>query len=180
MGRNATLILNFPPDQSGELPEADVNVLQQLGTLINNRLTNDKAKTAKRIEASVTRSAGTHRNYDVSNLTDNDKNTYWAANDGDLQATITMEWDTEQSLYYVMLMEYIKLGQRVKSFTIETSTDGNSWTKRASGSTTTIGYKRIVPLGGSTSNYSSVKAKYLRITINDAKGCPTLHTLSVF
>lgn len=180
VGRNATLILNFPPDQSGELPEADVNVLQQLGTLINNRLTNDKAKTAKRIEASVTRSAGTHRNYDVSNLTDNDKDTYWAANDGDLQATITMEWDTEQSLYYVMLMEYIKLGQRVKSFTIETSTDGSSWTKRASGSTTTIGYKRIVPLGGSTSNYSSVKAKYLRITINDAKGCPTLHTLSVF
>ena len=77
-------------------------------------------------------------------------------------------------------MEYIKLGQRVKSFTIETSKDGETWTKRASGSTTTIGYKRIVPLGGSTSTYTSVKAKYLRITIDDARGCPTLHTLSVF
>ena len=58
--------------------------------------------------------------------------------------------------------------------------DGSTWTKRAASSTTTIGYKRIVPLSGSTSNYSAVKAKYLRITVNDAKGCPTLHTLSVF
>ena len=64
--------------------------------------------------------------------------------------------------------------------TIETSLDGDSWTKRASGTTTTIGYKRIVPLNGSTSTYSAVKAKYLRITIDDARGCPTLHTLSVF
>lgn len=180
VGRNATLILNFPPDQNGELPTADVNVLQQLGDLITNRLTNDKAKTAKSITASATRSAGATRNYSINNVTDDNKDTYWATDNNDLSASITLEWDEEQSLYYVMLMEYIKLGQRVKKFTIETSLDGDSWTKRASGTTTTIGYKRIVPLNGSTSTYSAVKAKYLRITIDDARGCPTLHTLSVF
>ncbi|MBR1652148.1 MAG: alpha-L-fucosidase [Alloprevotella sp.] len=180
VGRNATLILNFPPDQSGELPAADVTVLEQLGTLITDRLTNDKAKTAKSIAASATRAAGATRNFSASNLTDDDKDTYWATDDSDLSASITLEWDEEQSLYYVMLMEYIKLGQRVKEFTIETSLDGQTWTKRAKSSTTTIGYKRIVPLNGSTSTYSAVKAKYLRITIDDARGCPTLHTLSVF
>ena len=180
VGRNATLILNFPPDQNGELPSADVTVLEQLGTLINNRLTNDKAKTATHITASATRAAGAACNYGIDNVTDDDKDTYWATDDGDLSASITLEWEEQQSLYYVMLMEYIKLGQRVKSFTIETSLDGETWTKRASGSTTTIGYKRIVPLGGSTSSYTAVKAKYLRITIDDARGCPTLHTLSVF
>lgn len=151
-----------------------------MGTLIHNRLGIDKAKTATHVEASDTRSPGSTRNYEVTNLTDDDKDTYWATDDNTLAASITLQWEEQQSLYYVMLMEYIKLGQRVKNFTIETSLDGTTWTKRAASSTTTIGYKRIVPLAGSTSGYSAVKAKYLRITINDAKGCPTLHTLSVF
>ena len=180
VGRNATLILNFPPDQSGELPAADVAVLKQLGTLISSRLGTDKAKTATRLEASCTRKAGSARNYGAANLTDDDKDTYWATDDNTLSASITLEWEEQQSLYYVMLMEYIKLGQRVKSFTIETSLDGTTWTRHAASSTTTIGYKRIVPLSGSTSDYTAVKAKYMRITITDAKGCPTLHTLSVF
>ena len=107
------------------------------------------------------------------------KDTYWATNDGSNTATITMTWDEEQSLHYVTLMEYIRLGQRVKAFTIETSTDGATW-RKCNTTTTTIGYKRIIPLGGSTSNYTAVKAKYLRITINDSKACPTLHTVSVF
>ena len=179
VGRNATLILNFPPDKSGELPAADVNVLEQLGSLISGRLGTDKALTARQITASVTRNAGQNRTYDIANVTDGSKDTDWAAPDGENQAEITFEWDEEQTLYYVMLMEYIKLGQRVKGFTIETSLDGNTWTAY-SGTTTTIGYKRIIPLGGSTSTYKGVNAKYLRISITDSKACPTLHTLSVF
>ena len=179
VGRNATLILNFPPDQSGELPAADVTVLKQLGNMINNRLGTDKALTAKNVTASVTRAAGQNRNYDISNVTDGSKDTYWAAPDGTNQAEITMEWDEPQKLYYVTLMEYIKLGQRVKAFTIETSLDGSTWTKYT-GTTTTIGYKRIIPLGGSTSSYTGVQAKYLRVSITDSKGCPTLHTMSVY
>ena len=179
MGRNATLILNFPPDQSGELPAADVNVLQQLGTMITNRLGTDKLQTAQQITASVTRQAGLNRTYDISNVADGDKDSYWAAPDGANQAEITIEWDTPQTLYYVMLMEYIKLGQRVKGFKIETSLDGSKWTKY-SGTTTTIGYKRIIPLGGKTTTYTGVQAKYLRISITDSKSCPTLHTVAVY
>jgi alpha-L-fucosidase len=35
VGRNATLILNFPPDKSGELPAADVKVLEELGQMMD-------------------------------------------------------------------------------------------------------------------------------------------------
>ena len=117
-------------------------------------------------------------------MTDGNKDTYWAANDGVNQATITLTWDTPTTVRYVELMEYIRLGQRVKGFTVETSDDGENFTRRASNiQTTTIGYKRIIPLNGSTSNsYSGdgFTVKALRITINDSKACPTLHTLSVY
>ena len=179
MGRNATLILNFPPDQSGELPQADVKVLQQLGTMIQQRLGTDLMATASSINASATRAAGATRTYDVSNLTDDDKDTYWATNDGEHTATINVEWAEPQTLHYVMLMEYIKLGQRIRKFAIETSLDGASWTRCAT-TTTTVGYKRIVPLNNSTSTYDGVQARYLRITIEDSRSCPTLHTLSVY
>ncbi len=182
VGRNATLILNLPPDQSGSLPAATVTRMKELGDMLSTRFATDLAKTAS-VSTSDTRTAGKKRNYTASNITDGDKNTYWAANDGNKSATITFEWDTPQTLRYVTMMEYIKLGQRVKSFTIETSEDGTNWTKRGGNiKCTTIGYKRIIPLNGSTSNSygDGYKAKYLRITINDSKACPTLHTVSIF
>ena len=182
VGRNATLILNCPPNKAGVLPEADVRVLKQLGTMLKNRLGNDLAKNAH-IEVSNTRTAGAHRNYETANLTDGDAKTYWATNDGVNNATITLTWDTPQTVRYVMLQEYIRLGQRIKSFKIETSTDGTTWKAAAPGvTTTTVGYKRIIPLNGSTANSygNGTSVKAVRITLTDSKSCPTLSTLSVF
>lgn len=182
VGRNATLILNCPPNKAGILPEADVRVLKQLGTMLKNRLGNDLAKNAH-IEVSNTRTAGAHRNYETANLTDGDAKTYWATNDGVNNATITLTWDTPQTVRYVMLQEYIRLGQRIKSFKIETSTDGTTWKAAAPGvTTTTVGYKRIIPLNGSTANSygNGTSVKAVRITLTDSKSCPTLSTLSVF
>lgn len=180
VGRNATWILNCPPDRSGSLPTATVNGLKKLGTLLNDRFANDLAKTAK-FEASTTRTAGAGRNFNIANVIDGSRDTYWATNDGENQGTITLTWDTPQTIRYVELMEHVKLGQRVKKFTIETSADGNSWSKRATSSCTTIGYKRIIPLNGSTSNYGNgYSCKAVRITITDAKSCPTLEKIAVY
>ena len=182
VGRNATLLLNLPPDKSGSLPDATVSRMEELGELLTERLGTDLALDAT-ITVSEERTAGESRNYVASNLNDDDKDTYWCTNDGTTTATITLEWDEEQTLHYVAMMEYIKLGQRVKGFSIQTSTDGETWTTRASAiEQTTIGYKRIIPLNGSTSSSydDGYSAKYLRINITSAKSCPTLHTISVY
>lgn len=182
VGRNANLILNVPPDQSGTLPESSVKVLAELGTLLKERLGNDLA-TAARVEVSNARQNGTSRTYVASNMTDGDPDTYWAADDSVTSATITLTWDTPQTVRYVSLMEYIAKGQRVKDFTIETSEDGVSFTPRATDvTTTTIGHKRIIPLNGSTSaSYTEgYPVKALRIIINDSRACPLLHTISVY
>ena len=183
VGRNATLILNLPPDKSGSLPDATVSRMEELGELLTNRLGTDLAKTAT-ITVDKTRTAGANRNYEATNMTDDDKTTYWSTDDGETTATITLTWDEAQTVRYVSMMEYIKLGQRVKGFTIETSANGTSgWTQRASGiEQTTIGYKRIIPLNGSTSSSygNGYTVKGLRITITDSKACPLLHSISVY
>ena len=179
VGRNATLILNLPPDKSGSLPTATVNRLKEFGTMRTNRLSNDLAKSAT-IEVSDTRTGG---KYDAANMTDGDKDTYWGTNDATREATITLTWDSPKTIRYVQMMEPIRLGQRIKSFKIEYSANGTSWTPLASSvETTTVGYKRIVPLNGSTSNSygSGYSAKKLRITIEGSRACPLLSNLSVF
>ena len=182
VGRNATLILNIPPDQSGSLPTASVNALKNMGNLLTSRLGTDLAQDAH-IEVSEVRAAGEGRNYQAENMTDGDKNTYWATNDGVTSATITLTWDEPKTLRYVELMEYIAKGQRVKRWKIETSADGTNFTQRATSiQTTTVGYKRIVPLNGSTSNSygTGFQAKALRITIEDSRACPLISKLAVY
>ena len=182
VGRNATLILNIPPNKAGVLPDASVNALKGMGDLIKARLGNDLAKNAT-IEVSETRTAGAARNYEAANLIDGNKDTYWATNHGTTSATITLTWDTPQTIRYVELMEYIAKGQRVKGFKIETSANGTSWTQRATSvQTTTVGYKRIIPLNGSTSSSygSGYEAKALRITISDSRACPLLSKSGVY
>ncbi|MDE7388059.1 MAG: alpha-L-fucosidase, partial [Muribaculaceae bacterium] len=136
VGRNATLILNFPPDRSGSLPDYQVNRLQEFGKALKARLGNDLAPKAK-VTASATRRAGANRNYEAANVTDGDTGTYWATDDGVTDATLTFMFDDLTNVHYVALQEFIRKGQRVKGFTIETTTDGTTWNRAASNVTTT-------------------------------------------
>ena len=180
VGRNATLILNFPPDKSGRLTNNDSIQLCQLGDKLRKRFGTDLARTAT-VTTSETRSGGY---YDANKLIDDDKNTYWATEDGQKTATITLTWNTPQTVRYVTLQEFIRKGQRIKGFTIETTEDGSTWTRRASNiQTTTVGYKRIIPLNGNTAksyDENGFRVRGVRVKITDSRACPLLHTLSVF
>ena len=182
VGRNATLILNCPPDKTGHLPAATVNRLAELGEMMQTRLGNDLAKKAQ-VTVSEERTAGGARTYVAANLTDGEKDTYWATNDGTNTATIEFTWDEPQDIRYIMLQEPIRLGQRIEKFKVEYTTDGASWKKLGGAvQTTTVGYKRILPLNGSTSSsYSkSYSAKAVRVTIESSRSCPALHTISIY
>ena len=182
VGRNATLILNCPPGKDGLLPEATVKSLREMGALIKTRLTKDFAKKAS-IATTAIRTAGAKRNYGVKNLTDDNKETYWATDDNVTSATLTLSWKKPQTLRYVELMEPIALGQRAEKFHLEYTTDGTNWQPIATDvETTTIGYKRIVPLNGSTKDsYSApVSASGLRIVIDSSRACPLLSKVAVY
>ena len=182
VGRNATLILNIPPDQAGLIPPKSVASLRGMGRLIKERLTHDLALKAH-ISVSETRTKGANRDYGVENLTDGNRDSYWATNDGTTSGVITLMWNRPQRVRYVEMMEYIRKGQRVRKFHIEISEDGHSWQECASEvETTTIGYKRIVPLAGSTANSygEGFVVRGLRVVVEDSKACPLLSKLSVY
>ena len=98
-------------------------------------------------------------------------------------ATLTLTWSRPQTVRYVDLMEHIRRGQRIRAFHIEVSTDGQQWKRVANGcKTTTIGYRRIVPLNGSTAKSydQGLTVKALRIVIDDSKACPLLQKVAVY
>ena len=181
VGRNATLILNLPPDQHGRIPKATEDSLVRAGMLIQERLGNDLTPKAK-ISTSHTRKAGKHKSYRAVNMADGNKDTYWATDDDVKTATITLSWKKPQIVRYLDIREYIPKGQRIRKFTIEASTDGQNWSRiPLSCATTTIGYRRIVPLTGDTESYAEgMTVKGLRVNIEDSKACPLISRISVY
>ena len=69
-----------------------------------------------------------------------------------------------------MAQELIRLGQRVKSFTVEAWVD-NAWKEVAKG--TTVGYKRII-------RFPSLNTSKVRFTINASKACPLISNIGIY
>ena len=93
------------------------------------------------------------------NLIDGNAKTYWAAAEGSKNASVELDFGKNQLINFVELQEYIALGQRVKSFSLEIW-DGNNWKEVAT--ETTIGYKRIIKI-------KETQTQKIRIKINDSK-----------
>ncbi|MBL7834566.1 MAG: alpha-L-fucosidase [Cyclobacteriaceae bacterium] len=167
VGRGSTLLLNVPPDRRGLIHENDVQTLAQWRALLNERFKTNLAADAK-VTASAVR--GDSKQFAGENVKDNNPETYWTLNDSERSGTIEFSFGEQRLVQYVLLQEYIKLGQRVKSFTIEAKTN-DGWKKIGAG--TTIGYKRIIKV-------DPVEASSVRISINDAKACPVISTIELF
>jgi len=167
VGRGSSLILNLPPDRRGLLHENDVKTLQGWKKMLDEAFATNLAINAK-IKADSWR--GKSKQYAASKTTDGDKETYWATDDGVTTGALELDFGTPQRVNYITIQEYIRLGQRVKAFEVDAKQDGE-WKKVAGG--TTIGYKRILPLGG-------VETSALRVRITDAKACPLIANVEVY
>ena len=165
VGRNATLLLNIPPDKRGLLHENDVKALMKLSNQLKEDFKADLAKKAK-ISASVDRGRG----YGADNLTDGNKDTYWATPDGITSGSILIGFDKPTVLNRFLVQEYIPLGQRVKEFTVEAMVDGK-WQTVAH--ETTIGYKRIL-------RFEPVEATSVRFTVMKSKACPVISNIEIY
>jgi alpha-L-fucosidase len=121
-----------------------------------------------KVEASDTR--GNSRNFGASNAIDEKNDTYWTTDDEVKTASLTIDFGKPTTFNRFMAQEYIRLGQRVKAFTIEAEVDGN-WQELAKA--TTIGYKRIL-------RFTTVTATKLRFSITDSKACPVISNVGVY
>jgi alpha-L-fucosidase len=168
VGRGANLILNIPPDRRGLFHENDVKSLKAWKKLIDEAFANNLALGCK-VKADSTR--GKSSQFAASNLNDGNKETYWATDDGVLLGSIEFDLAKSQTIKYVLLQEYIRLGQRVGKFNIEAWKD-NSWQEIAVG--TTIGHKRIIRLD------KPVETQRLRISIKESRACPVISNVEIY
>lgn len=168
VGRGSNLLLNVPPDKRGLFHENDVQALKNWKALLNQEFKTNLAAKAK-VTADSYR--GNAPAYAAANVTDSNKETYWATDDQKTTGSLIVDLGKTQLVKYVLLQEYIKLGQRVKSFSMEIWQD-NAWQPEAQA--TTIGYKRILKLN------KPVSTSKVRISINDAKACPLISNVEIY
>lgn len=167
VGRGSTLLLNIPPDKRGLFHENDVKALKLWKEMIGREF---KFNLAKDAGANANSFRGNSNKYSASMVTDGNKDTYWATDDDVKSGTIEIDLGESKTIKYVVLQEYIRLGQRIRKFTLEVL-QNDSWRKIGEG--TTIGYKRIIRI-------DPVEANKLRLIINDSKAGPVISNLEIY
>ena len=167
IGRNSNLLLNLPPDKRGLINEHDVARLKEFSAIIKADF---KTELLVKTKVSADNIRGNDTKYAAKTVIDGDKNTYWATDDNVKTASITFEFDKPTPINRILLQEYIKLGQRVKAFTVEAKVDGQ-WKTIAT--ETTIGYKRIL-------RTNRVTASALRVNITASKACILISNIQAF
>jgi alpha-L-fucosidase len=167
IGRNATLLLNFPIMPNGLINEKDEKEALEFGKAVKESFAINLAEN-KKAEASNVR--GNAKEFGAAMAVDSNKNTYWATDDNVTKASMTIDLGKPTLFNRFLVQEYIRLGQRVKAFTVEALVEGK-WKEVANG--TTIGYKRIL-------RFPSVNATKVRFNITDSKSCPVISNIGVY
>ncbi|MBR1793743.1 MAG: alpha-L-fucosidase [Bacteroidales bacterium] len=166
VGRNAVMLLNVPPDKTGRLHAVDSARLMEFRAALDEIFSEDLA-----LGASVKAPSRRGRLSAPKHLTDGDIDTFWAAPDGNLTPTLTLNFRSPVTFNRIMLQEYIPLGQRVAGFTVEVLAENGTWEQVATG--TTIGNKRLLLTKETT-------ARAIRLIIDRSLAPPVLNGLSLF
>jgi alpha-L-fucosidase len=167
VGRNGVLLLNIPPDRRGLIHENDIRSLQRFRTILDSTFATNLALSA------VCTASNTRLNNDQfssAHLTDNDPETYWAADDGTDKAEITLQFYKTTTFNRIVLLEPIRFGQRISEFRVSIMQNG-AWKSVYQG--TTIGYKRILSL-------EPVTTDHLKVEILEATNAPAISEIEVY
>lgn len=166
IGRNSSLLINFPVDTRGLIHENDEEAILKMAAKIK-----EDFQTNLATEATISSSADRGYGYEANRVIDGEYETYWTLSDGaGPKANLELDFGKEASFNRLLLQEYTPLGQRVKAFTLEAEING-SWEKIASGNT--VGYKRIL-------RFPDVSTQKIRINFEDGKDIPVISELGIY
>ncbi len=169
VGRNSVLLLNFPPDRRGLIPDTDARNAAGLHRWIESTFKKNLAHGAK-ITAEHPRGKG----FEPANLVDRSEKTYYATADGFNTDTITFDLGTGKTFDCLVLQEVIQLGHRTTGWSVDYSTDGKNWIAipEATGKQC-IGHKWI-------ERFKPVTASHVRLRITAGKASVALHTFGIY
>jgi alpha-L-fucosidase len=165
VGRNSNLLLNVPVNRDGLIHPADSTRLMELRRFLDAAYKINLAKGKKVTSVPATNTTVT------SNLTDGNTNTVWTI-EGDVKGVdVTIDMGKPTSFNRIVLHEYIKLGQRVKRFSVS-YWDGKAY--KSLGDHTTIGHKRIL-------SFPTINSSKIKIMFTDTFGInPVLSEIGIY
>lgn len=166
VGHGASFLLNVPPDRRGRIHEKDVAALEGYKKALDEMFAKNLAEGAK-VSASSVRGP----DFDAAKVLDDDKTSYWATPDGVTKATLELTLPEARTFSVVRLREAIRLGQRVRKFSIAVREQGNWVPWIADGSS--IGAQTLL-------RGKRVTADAVRLELLECAACPCLAEFSLW
>ena len=161
VGGNATFLLNIPPTREGLFHENDVRRLKEIGNYLKKAFSVNLLEKAEVLAPEPIKELVAEENYDR----------YYRPKNGSDTVSVQIRWNSRVNIGHIVLKENIYLSQRVESFYVEASVNGE-FVKIFEG--TVIGHKRIIPLP------DGIVTDRIRIVITDSRMEPTLAFVGIY
>ena len=162
VGNGGNLLLNVPPDRSGQINAADSASLMGFRKL-------REAAFLTNLFASANISTNTSNGKNLMNLLDQKNETYWASTQKE-NTQLILKLPKITSFNTLVLEEMLTYGQRINEFTIE-ALQGTTYQTIYTG--TTIGRKKIA-------SFEKLETSQIRITIKNSKAAPILRNIAAY
>ena len=164
VGRNAMMLLNFPPDRRGRIIDTDIRNAVESNRRINKMLSVNYADNA-----TLTTDSTYCDSTKIENVLFSDNDLFYATNGKNNKAEIQIELDTDCTYNVMMLGEKIELGERITAYKLDALVDGR-YIEIASG--TSVGYLKAT-------RFKACSYKHLRLTLEGIVAPVTLRLLSL-
>ena len=162
VGNGGNLLLNVPPDRTGQINAADSASLMGFRKL-------REAAFLTNLFASANISTNTSNGKNLMNLLDQKNETYWASTQKE-NTQLILKLPKITSFNTLVLEEMLTYGQRINEFTIE-ALQGTTYQTIYTG--TTIGRKKIA-------SFENLETSQIRITIKNSKAAPILRNIAAY
>lgn len=169
VNRGANLLLDVAPDTTGQIPDAFVKRLMELKAAIKNPKSLDRAPSLTfQSKATASNIYRGQPEWDPSKAVDDDDSTRWACDDSEHHAWLELDLGTEKTFTKTTLSEAYP--NRVKSFEIQSKV-GDSWHTFYQGKEIGANF---------TARFPEVKARFVRLKINDATIGPSIWEFNLY
>lgn len=160
VGGNASLLLNVPPDRTGQIHPRDQASLRELGRLIQRSFSHNLLE-----EAGISASSW-EPGHEIGRARSDSYQTWFRA--AEASCEIRVDFPEKTEIAFVVLKEYIPDSQRIERFSLWDEERGLLYRG------TTVGYKKIVRLA------QKPRLRTLYVRIEDSRVYPTLSFLGVY
>ncbi|KAH8842352.1 hypothetical protein MCOR29_011491 [Pyricularia oryzae] len=170
VGRSVNLLLNVGPDNTGRIPQVDVDALMEFKELRDGFFERKLLRPGLGVSASSVR-AGDAMQFGPENVLDDRQDTYWTMEDDQTTGSLEVDVGGTITIEAVAIQEHIALGQRVGGYAFDVFSD-DAWKEVVSG--TSVGYGRIDRLN------TTMTGTRLRLRVTQANAVPLIQGIQAF